>query len=260
MNSASVVGATGGRRRPLGIVVGLALSFTFATVGLVYVISALGLPNDLLRKLAIAVLLAFGVTLMIPPYASCAILDDKAERNPRQVEKEARKPAREAKMAISDSWLTAKTKIELFADERIKFRQISVETVNGTVRLRGTVDSEEARAAAISVASRVDGVRRVRSDLQVVRLERKTVHAIDREITQWVKADLSRDTGLNTVQARTDHGVVTLTGQVTDIGAGNRASEIAGGVPGVRSVKNALTYRSPLATPTGQSWARSSSS
>jgi cytochrome c biogenesis protein CcdA/thiol-disulfide isomerase/thioredoxin len=63
-------GATGGRRRPLGIVVGLALSFTFATVALVYVISALGLPGDLLRKLAIAVLLAFGVTLMIPPLAA----------------------------------------------------------------------------------------------------------------------------------------------------------------------------------------------
>ncbi len=63
-------GATGGRRRPLGIVAGLAVSFTFATVALVYVISALGLPGDLLRKLAIAVLLAFGVTLMIPPLAA----------------------------------------------------------------------------------------------------------------------------------------------------------------------------------------------
>ncbi len=63
-------GATGGRRRPLGIVIGLAVSFTFATVALVYVISALGLPNDLLRKFAIVVLLAFGLTLMIPPLAA----------------------------------------------------------------------------------------------------------------------------------------------------------------------------------------------
>jgi cytochrome c biogenesis protein CcdA/thiol-disulfide isomerase/thioredoxin len=63
-------GATGGRRRPLGIVAGLALSFAFATVVLVYVIAALGLPDDLLRKLAIAVLLAFGVTLMVPPLAA----------------------------------------------------------------------------------------------------------------------------------------------------------------------------------------------
>jgi cytochrome c biogenesis protein CcdA/thiol-disulfide isomerase/thioredoxin len=63
-------GATGGHRRPLGIVAGLAVSFTFATVVLVYAISALGLPNDLLRKLAIFVLLGFGVLLMIPPLAA----------------------------------------------------------------------------------------------------------------------------------------------------------------------------------------------
>ncbi|HVD86610.1 MAG TPA: cytochrome c biogenesis protein DipZ [Solirubrobacterales bacterium] len=63
-------GATGGRRRPLGIVAGLAISFTFATVALVYVISALGLPDDLLRKLAIVVLIGFGLTLMVPPLAA----------------------------------------------------------------------------------------------------------------------------------------------------------------------------------------------
>src|SRR5919107_4811372 len=59
-------GVTGGRRRPLGVVVGLALSFTFATVALVYVIDALGLPDDLVRTLAIVVLLAFGLSLLVP--------------------------------------------------------------------------------------------------------------------------------------------------------------------------------------------------
>src|SRR5438477_3641631 len=59
-------GATGGRRRPLGIVTGLTLSFTFATVALVYVIDALGLPDDLLRMVAIAVLLVFGFSLLVP--------------------------------------------------------------------------------------------------------------------------------------------------------------------------------------------------
>src|SRR5439155_13994868 len=59
-------GATGGRRRPLGIVTGLTLSFTFATVVLVYVIDALGLPDDFLRTAAIVVLLAFGITLLVP--------------------------------------------------------------------------------------------------------------------------------------------------------------------------------------------------
>jgi cytochrome c biogenesis protein CcdA/thiol-disulfide isomerase/thioredoxin len=61
---------TGGRRRPLGVVTGLVLSFTFATVALVYVISALGLPDDLLRSLAIAVLAGFGLLLLLPRAAA----------------------------------------------------------------------------------------------------------------------------------------------------------------------------------------------
>lgn len=61
--------ATGGRRRPLGIVVGLAASFTFAVIALVYLISALGLPNDLIRNLAIGVLIVFGAVLLVPPLA-----------------------------------------------------------------------------------------------------------------------------------------------------------------------------------------------
>ena len=59
-------GATGGSRRPLGIVTGLAFSFTFVTVAFVYVIHWLGLPNDLLRKIAIVGLIAFGVALAVP--------------------------------------------------------------------------------------------------------------------------------------------------------------------------------------------------
>src|SRR5438552_5982589 len=59
-------GSGGGRRRPLGIVTGLTLSFTFATVALVYVIDALGLPDDLLRTAAIAILLVFGLSLLVP--------------------------------------------------------------------------------------------------------------------------------------------------------------------------------------------------
>jgi cytochrome c biogenesis protein CcdA/thiol-disulfide isomerase/thioredoxin len=62
-------GVTGGRRRPLGVATGLAVSFTFATVALVYLISALGLPGGLLRTLSIVVLIAFGISLLIPSLA-----------------------------------------------------------------------------------------------------------------------------------------------------------------------------------------------
>jgi cytochrome c biogenesis protein CcdA/thiol-disulfide isomerase/thioredoxin len=59
-------GVTGGRRRPLGVVTGLVLAFTFATVALVYVIDALGLPDDIVRTVAIVTLLVFGVSLLVP--------------------------------------------------------------------------------------------------------------------------------------------------------------------------------------------------
>jgi len=59
-------GATGGARKPLGVVAGLVVSFTFALFALVYVIDALGLPNDLLRNVAIVVLAGFGFVLLIP--------------------------------------------------------------------------------------------------------------------------------------------------------------------------------------------------
>ena len=60
-------GTTGGRRRPLGVIAGLTLSFTFATVGLVYVIDAFGLPGDITRTIAIVVLASFGLILLVPP-------------------------------------------------------------------------------------------------------------------------------------------------------------------------------------------------
>jgi len=62
--------ATGGRRRPVGIALGLAGSFAFATLALAYVLSALGLPAGLLRTLAVVVLLGFGVALVVPPVAA----------------------------------------------------------------------------------------------------------------------------------------------------------------------------------------------
>ena len=62
-------GVTGGRRRPAGVVTGIVVAFTFATVALVYVIDALGLPDDLVRWVAIGTLFVFGIVLLVPPLA-----------------------------------------------------------------------------------------------------------------------------------------------------------------------------------------------
>src|SRR5215217_9690164 len=63
---ALAAGSTGGRRRPLGVAVGLAATFALAAVLLTRALDALGLPGDLARGAAIAVLAAFGVALVVP--------------------------------------------------------------------------------------------------------------------------------------------------------------------------------------------------
>src|SRR2546423_7592171 len=59
-------GAVGGRRRPLGIVLGLAITFTIAIVALAQLVKGVGLASGAARDLAIVVLLAFGIVMLIP--------------------------------------------------------------------------------------------------------------------------------------------------------------------------------------------------
>ncbi|HEY6524980.1 MAG TPA: cytochrome c biogenesis protein CcdA [Solirubrobacteraceae bacterium] len=61
--------AAGGRRRPLGIVLGLAITFTIAIVALAQLVKGVGLAAGAARTLAIIVLLVFGVVLLIPELA-----------------------------------------------------------------------------------------------------------------------------------------------------------------------------------------------
>jgi cytochrome c biogenesis protein CcdA len=56
--------AEGGRRRPFAIVAGLVLSFTVFTLTAASLLSALGLPEDLLRDAAIALPFVVAATLV----------------------------------------------------------------------------------------------------------------------------------------------------------------------------------------------------
>jgi cytochrome c biogenesis protein CcdA/thiol-disulfide isomerase/thioredoxin len=58
--------ALGGRRRPLGIVLGLAVTFTIAIVALAQLVKGVGLASGAARMLAIVVLITFGIVLFIP--------------------------------------------------------------------------------------------------------------------------------------------------------------------------------------------------
>jgi cytochrome c biogenesis protein CcdA/thiol-disulfide isomerase/thioredoxin len=62
--------ATGGRRRPIGIVVGLGATFTIAIVLLAQLVKGVGLAGGAARTVAIVVLLAFGIALLVPDIAA----------------------------------------------------------------------------------------------------------------------------------------------------------------------------------------------
>jgi cytochrome c biogenesis protein CcdA/thiol-disulfide isomerase/thioredoxin len=59
-------GATGSGRRPFAIIAGLVASFTIFTLAATALLDALGLPQDLLRNIAIALLFVLAATLVMP--------------------------------------------------------------------------------------------------------------------------------------------------------------------------------------------------
>jgi cytochrome c biogenesis protein CcdA/thiol-disulfide isomerase/thioredoxin len=61
--------AVGGRRRPLGIVLGLAVTFTVAIVALGKLVSGVGLASGAVRTVAIVVLIVFGIVMLVPAVA-----------------------------------------------------------------------------------------------------------------------------------------------------------------------------------------------
>jgi cytochrome c biogenesis protein CcdA/thiol-disulfide isomerase/thioredoxin len=63
-------GASGGRRRPVGIAIGLAVTFAVTIVGLASVIDGVGLGPGATRTLAVVVLIAFGVVMALPALAA----------------------------------------------------------------------------------------------------------------------------------------------------------------------------------------------
>ena len=181
----------------------------------------------------------FGALLTTAPYAAQA----QQSTTDKMMDK-TKTTTEEAKTAVSDSWITSKTKIALYSDERVKGTQIHVDTKDGVVHLRGKVDSAEAKSAAADVAKGIDGAKSVKNDLQVVAPSaRKAVDANDKDIAKTVETRLKKETNLKKVDVRADGGVVTLTGEVPNLSASAQASEMARGVAGVKSVKNELTVR-----------------
>jgi len=185
-----------------------------------------------------------GSLLAAAAFAWLPAASDAQQSTTDKVKQKTEDVAKEVKTDVSDSWITSKAKIALFADDRVKGLQVHVETNKGVLSLRGKVDSAEAKAAAESVAQGIEGVKSVRNDLVVVApADQKAVAADDKEIKKGIEKRFAGDQQLKKIDVRSDAGVVTLTGEAPTITAAARASEIARGMPAVRSVRNEVTYK-----------------
>jgi hyperosmotically inducible protein len=114
------------------------------------------------------------------------------------------------------------------------------------VTIRGKVDNDQAKQAAEGIAKGIDGAKTVKNDLQVVApSKREAVDDKDDTITARVNEQIAKDSQLKNagIKAQTNAGVVSLTGEVSDLPTSAQASWSAWQVPGVKSVKNDLTVK-----------------
>jgi hyperosmotically inducible protein len=144
---------------------------------------------------------------------------------------------------VDDAAITAKVKTQLATDPTAKAYQINVDTANGVVQLNGFVDSQDGKQAAERVARSVDGVTRVRNNLEIKGGDRSFGEAVDdNALTAKVKAALAADSNTKAYQINVDvnQGTVALGGFVDTEESKNNASRIARSVDGVRNVENNL--------------------
>src|SRR5262245_2090542 len=148
---------------------------------------------------------------------------------------------------LDDAGVTTKVKAALISNKDTKASQISVETQQGVVQLSGFVDSEAMRAAAVTTARNVTGVRNVQDKMLIRDPARSTGQAVDDTvIAAKLKTELAGKAGLGTatdVNVEVNSGVVSLSGFVPTLDEKTRAAEIARGINGVKDVRNNIELK-----------------
>jgi len=140
-----------------------------------------------------------------------------------------------------DSSITSAIQTSLESDQKVKARQVEVQTREGVVYLTGVVDTEDSRREAGRVAWRTIGVDGVENDLTVG--ERTVGSWIDDVmISSKVKSKLiaSSEIEAGDIDVSSSQGVVTLIGRVTSKTIKSDAERIARNTTGVKDVNNEL--------------------
>ncbi len=174
------------------------------------------------------------------------LADDEIRRDEGKVAAGESK-ARAAKGAVSDTYITAATKMRLFADSKTPALDINVDTHRGVVTLFGMVPTSEAKASAEADARKVSGVKRVVNEIQIVASAKQPeVRARDEDIERSVKKAIDARTNLSDASIKVDvrNGVARLSGTVPNEQDRVTAAVAARSAAGVGSVQDDLQISS----------------
>src|SRR5712692_6465023 len=147
-------------------------------------------------------------------------------------------------VTFTDWWVMAVTKLALLAEPAvvgIEVSAIEVDAREGVVTLQGRVASDEARAAAGTVAGRIASVATVNNELRVDDADVPPAsRPSDGALRAVVTRALRRDSRLERapISVSVDDGIVRLTGAVPTAWDRVHASEVARAVAGVVAVQN----------------------
>jgi osmotically-inducible protein OsmY len=156
-----------------------------------------------------------------------------------------------------DPWITAKIQAKYFMDGEVKGRDIDVDTANGVVTLKGSVEDETEKRQAEALARNTDGVRDVQNQLTTApgaapvgplpeagATAREAGEKIeDAFITTKIQSQyfLDADVKGHEINVDTRNGIVTLKGSVASEAQKKEAEQIATATEGVSKVVNQLT-------------------
>jgi osmotically-inducible protein OsmY len=154
--------------------------------------------------------------------------------------------------ARSDSWVALKTKLALIANSPTSGYETDVDAKDGVVTLTGKVDTGEVKSEAEQVARKVEGVRSINNQLQVVpEARRSEVNAADEKIKDAIGKLMDSDPNLQNLSLSIDSnaGVVSLDGSVDRLDQLWKAAQVIRKVPGVKSVvTSGVTVRDETST------------
>lgn len=155
-------------------------------------------------------------------------------------------PAVSVGTTIDDTVVTSRVKSALLADPDTKSFDLKVETRNGEVLLSGFINSQAQVDRAMLVARGVEGVKSVTNKMDLKEGAATVGSNVDDGIvTAKVKSALLADPGIKSfdIAVVTSKGEVQLSGFVDSQTQIDHATELARGVPGVKSVANSMSVK-----------------